>query len=135
MDTLFEIHSGLRWLIVLVAVMAVIWLALRWLQRKPYDQGSNILMMVFVRLLEIQTLIGIIYLIWSGIDNDLWPRERFEHLAAMLVAVFIAHLPERWKDATDLIRYRNNVVVIIVTLAIIFAGVVLLPGGTNRWDF
>lgn len=132
MNTLFEIHSGVRWLIVLVAVIAVIWLVVRWLQRKPYDRSSSMMMMVFTRLLEIQMLLGVVYLIWNGLDADFWPRYRFEHLAVMLVAVFIAHLPERWKNASDLIRYRNNVMIIVVTLAVIIAGVVLLPG--NRWE-
>lgn len=135
MDTLLDIHSGVRWLIVLIAVVTFARLAIGYFGRQPYDRSARGLMMLFSTSIDIQVLLGLIYLLWSGIDNDYWPRDRFEHMAVMLVALVIAHLPMRWRKTPDPLRYRNEMMVVLVVLAVIFVGVVTLPGGTARWEF
>ncbi|NLF74815.1 MAG: hypothetical protein GX573_03895 [Chloroflexi bacterium] len=134
MDTLFRIHSDLRWLLVAVAVLAVIRLVIGWLRREsPYDPISRSLMLLFSIGLDIQVLVGLIYFIWNGIDADYWPRQRFEHLVVMLIAAGVAHLPRRWRSAPAPVRYRNDALTVLAVLVIVFVGVILLPGGTNRW--
>jgi hypothetical protein len=133
-DTLFRIHSDLRWLLVAVAVLAVIRLVVGWLRREsPYDRASRSLMLLFTIGVDVQVLVGLIYFVWHGIDADYWPRQRFEHLVVMLIAAGVAHLPRRWRSAPAPIRYRNDVLAVIAVLVIVFVGVVLLPGGMNRW--
>ncbi|HEX3053264.1 MAG TPA: hypothetical protein VHP83_21580 [Aggregatilineaceae bacterium] len=137
MDTLFRIHGEVRWLILIVAAITVIYLVTRWLQKKPYDQRATFLTTLFGVTLDIQMLLGLIYFVWSGIDWDYWPRQRFEHLAVMFVAVGIAHMPRRWQTQADTVRYRNAIAVIIAVLVLIVVGILLLPGGSSsyRWDF
>ena len=138
MDTLFRIHSDLRWLIVAVAVLAAIRLAVGWLRRESiYDRASSMLMQLFAIGVDVQVLVGLVYFIWSGLDVEggYWPRERFEHLVVMLIAAGVAHLPRRWRSAPAPLRYRNDALAVIAVLVIVFVGVVLLPGGTNRWKF
>jgi hypothetical protein len=134
-ETLFHIHSGVRWLIVIVAVMTFVRLAIGYFGRQPYDRSARGLVALFSTFIDIQILLGLIYFIWSGIDNDYWPRARFEHMVVMFVAAFIAHLPVRWRKSPDPLRYRNDMLVVLVVLVVVFVGVVLLPGGTARWEF
>ncbi len=137
MDTVYRIHSDVRWLVLLVAVLTLIYFVVRWLQKKPYDKRAASLTTLFGITLDLQMLLGLIYFVWSGIDWDYWPRQRFEHLAVMFMAVGIAHLPRRWQNRADSIRYRNAVVVIVAVLVLIVVGILLLPGGSSsyRWDF
>jgi hypothetical protein len=136
MDTVFQIHSDLRWLVVAVAVITAIRLAVGFFGQQAYDRLARNLMLVFGILIDVQMLVGIIYFVWLGIEygTDFWQRYHFEHLAAMLVAVALAHLPRRWRTAPDVQRYRNDLVIVICVLAVIFVGVVALAGGMDRWE-
>lgn len=134
MSTLYRIHSDWRWIIVLLAVAAVIRLAIGLFGRQEYDRSSHILTLLFRISVDIQVLLGMIYFIWHGVENDLWPRYRFEHMAVMIVAAIVAHLPTRWRNAPEITRYRNDLLVVLATMVIIFVGVVLLPGGVDRWE-
>ena len=134
MSTLFRIHSDWRWLIVLLAVAAVIRLAVGLFGRQEYDRSARILTSLFAISIDIQVLLGLAYMIWQGIENDLWPRYRFEHLVVMVIAAIVAHLPSRWRNAPELTRYRNDLLAVLAVIVIIFVGVVLLPGGVNRWE-
>ncbi|MBN1963506.1 MAG: hypothetical protein JW910_02595 [Anaerolineae bacterium] len=134
MSTLFRIHSDLRWLLVAVAVIAVIRLAVALMRRQKYDRSSRVLMLAFSILVDVQVAVGLVYFLWNGFKYDLWPRYRFEHLALMLVAAAIAHLPMRWKNAPDTTRTRNDLLTVIVAMAVIVVAVLVLPGGTDRWQ-
>lgn len=136
MNTLFEIHSGLRWLILLLAALALIRLAVGLFAAQAYDRAATLLMRLLAAAIGIQMLIGLIYLIWNGIDADYWPTGRFIHAIVMFVAGYVVgDLPRRWRDAPPVTRYRNDLVVVIVALVIIFVGISALPGGnTGRWD-
>jgi cytochrome c oxidase subunit IV len=132
--TLFDLHSYLRWLVVLIAVAAIVRLALGLFRKDAYDRSSRVLTLLFSIAINVQVLVGIVYLIWNGSKYDYWPRERFEHMAVMLGALMLAHLPSRWKNRPSSLRYRNDLLVVVVVLALIFVGVVLLPGGMDRWE-
>jgi len=134
MSTLYRIHSDWRWIIVVLAVAAAVRLAVGLFRHQKYDRSSRILTLLFSISVDIQVLIGLVYFIWQGIEDDLWPRYRFEHLVIMLVAALVAHLPARWRTAPELSRYRNGLLVVLATMVIIFVGVVMLPGGINRWE-
>lgn len=134
MSTLYRIHSDWRWIIVVLAIVAVARLAVGLLGRQPYDRSSRILTRLFGISVDIQVLIGLVYFLWQGIENDLWPRYRFEHMVVMIVAAAVAHLPARWRSAPDQIRYRNDLLAVLAAIVLIFIGVLLLPGGMNRWE-
>jgi len=134
-DTLFDIHSTLRWLIVLFGFMAAIWLAIGFFGKRPYDRGSRILMMLFATSIDIQVLIGFIYFLWSGTRYDYWRRERWEHMVVMIVALILVHMPMRWRKADPIRRYRNDLLIVVCTLVAVFIGVALLLGGMERWNF
>jgi multisubunit Na+/H+ antiporter MnhB subunit len=83
-------------------------------------------------LLDLQVLLGLGYFLWTGLNGMGFPAFRMEHLAIMLVAAIAAHLPARWKTQEEKLRYRNIFLVVGFTLALIYVGVSILPGGWKR---
>jgi hypothetical protein len=132
MNFLLMVHSLLRWLIVLVAVVAGIKFLIGWLGKGPYTRIDRTLTAVFSGLIDLQVLIGLIFFIWTGLTGAGFPLVRWEHAFVMILAAVAAHTPMRWADAPDTLHFRNNFLIIIATLILIFIGVALLPGGWTR---
>ncbi len=126
MGIVLMIHSLLRWLILVVALVAIVKHLVGLVQKQSYDRFSGLLMSVFSGMMDLQALLGIIF-----ITTGLLPAYRIEHAATMLVAVIVAHLPAAWKKKDDRVRYRNGLLVVIGVIVLIVLGVALLPG--NRW--
>lgn len=129
---LWHLHAFLRWIAVIVAVVTVGKLVMGLMQGGPYDTLANRLMTIFSRVLGVQWLLGIIfalvlYVFPIGLGNT--PRHVWEHLAVMTVVVGLSEMHRRWKNAPDATRYRNNLVLVIVCLVLVFIGVALLPQG------
>jgi hypothetical protein len=132
MAYLLMIHSIVRWLIVIVAFAAIIKFAIGAFTGgafKPADRGLS---SAFSGLMDLQVLLGLVYFIWSGIVSSAWPGYRFEHLTVMLVAAAVAHLPARWKNASDKLRFRNALFAVLFALFFVYVGVARLPGGWAR---
>ncbi len=132
MIILLTIHSITRWLIVLVALALIARLIVGLVKKQPFDKAARSLTMAFGGLMDTQMLLGILYLLWSGFGEMGFPRYRLEHTLAMVVAVIVAHLPAMWKKAEDGTRTRNTLIAVVVSLLIIFIGVVPI-GGWARW--
>ena len=130
MEFVLQLHSCLRWLIVLVAVAGLVVFGLVWAGRLRPSKGTWGLMAAFAGLVDLQMLLGIIYLLWNGLATDTgFPTYRIEHAVTMLVAVAVAHLNARWRSAAEPIRARNNVLLILGVLVLIYLGVARLPQG------
>jgi len=128
MDFVLMLHSIVRWIIVIVALAAIIRFVLVWAGKA---QGSNMdrgLMSGFSGLLDLQVLLGLIYLVWNGLSGTGFPLYRLEHAFTMIVAVVIAHMSIRWKNAEAPIRARNNLVAIVASSVLIFIGVAIVGG-------
>lgn len=132
MDILLMVHSIIRWLIVAVGLIALVKFAIGWLGNGRFSGMDRGLTSGFSGLMDLQALLGLIFLIWSGIDGVGFPRHRIEHAVTMILAVIVVHMPARWKGKPDEIRFRNSLIVVLVTAVLIFAGVASLPGGWTR---
>jgi uncharacterized membrane protein YphA (DoxX/SURF4 family) len=121
---LLSIHSIVRWIVVVVAVIALLKFAAGWLGKMPFQSMDRGLMAGFTGLLDLQLLLGIILLIVLGIE-----RYRLEHAFTMIIALVLVHLARRWREAPDAIRFRNNFLVILAAILLIIAGVLVLPQG------
>jgi hypothetical protein len=136
MAYLFSLHSFVRWLLLLVAVIALVKFALGWWQKKPFAKMDRGLQSGLSGLLDTQWLLGLIYFVvtglgWLGSPAVGFSRPRLEHFVAMTVAVVVGHLPAAWKNKPDATRFRNNLWVVIAVIILILLGVSVLPG--NRW--
>ncbi len=133
MTLLLTLHSILRWVIVLAALALIIKFALGLINKQPYDKAARGLTSAFSGLMDTQLLLGTVFFAWSGlaIQGGFALRHRWEHLAVMLVAVIVAHLPAMWKQRDNQTRYRNGLIAVLVSILLVVAGVFALPG--NRW--
>jgi uncharacterized membrane protein YfhO len=132
MKILLMAHSGLRWIILLVAIIAIVKFALGWLRGGQFKGMDRGLTAGFSGLMDLQVTLGIIYLLWNGFAAAGFPPKRIEHAVIMIIAAVVAHLPARWKNADDKTRFRNNLFVIIGALVLVLVGIASLPGGLSR---
>lgn len=132
MDILLVVHSYLRWLIMLVAVIAAVKFAIGWLRGGAFKGMDRGLASGFSGLLDLQVTLGLILMVWMGLAGAGFPMFRVEHATTMIVAAVVAHLPARWKNAADKTRFRNTLFCILGALLLVYAGVMSLPGGWSR---
>ncbi|MCP4139912.1 MAG: hypothetical protein GY755_06425 [Chloroflexi bacterium] len=125
-------HSGIRWLIILAALSALALFGYGWIVKKTFPKLSRILPAAYSGLLDAQVLLGLIFMIWTGSQGAGYPRFRLEHMAMMILAAVLAHLPSRWAKAGKENLYRNTFLVILGTLLLIYLGILVLPGGWTR---
>lgn len=129
MQILLMIHSLLRWLIIIAAVVAAVKFTMGWRQGVAYQGMDRGIASGFSGLIDLQVTLGLIYLIWNGIAGAGFPAYRIEHAITMIVAAVVAHLHVIWKNSEDKIRFRNSLFIVLDVLIIIFIGVARLPGG------
>jgi hypothetical protein len=133
MSILLMLHSIVRWIVVLVAVVAIVKLALGWLRGGAFKGMDRGLVAGFSGLMDLQATLGIVFLLWNGLATEIgFPRHRIEHAFVMIIAAVVAHLPARWKNAGDSTRFRNSLIAIVVSLVLVYIGVATLPGGWSR---
>ena len=124
LNIILMIHSITRWIIVIVGVIAAAKFALGGLGRTPYRPMDRGLMSGFTGLMDLQLLLGAMMLIGFGLEPY-----RLEHALTMLVAVILAHLSVRWRNAADVIKFRNNFLLVVGVFLLIFLGIAVLPQG------
>jgi hypothetical protein len=127
MPVLLTIHSYVRWLIVIVAVIAAVKFAIGWLRGGAFQSMDRGLTSGFSGLIDLQVTLGLVYMIWNGLAVEGFPAFRIEHAITMIIAAVVAHLPARWKNVEDKTRFRNSLFIVLDVLIIIFIGVVRLP--------
>lgn len=122
---LLQLHSGVRWLVVLITVVALIKLVLGIVQKQSYDKLTQRIMTAFSMLTSLQWLIGIVVLLSMGVYNS---GQIWSHAGTMSIAVAVSHLHNRWKKAEDSVRYRMSLLVVIAVLVLVIIGVALVNG-------
>ncbi len=129
LGVVLEIHSLVRWVVVAVSLAALIWFALVWLRALRSEKVDRGLIAAFSGLIDVQVLIGIIFIVWSGLAGAGFPGYRIEHAVIMIIAAAVAHLSLRWRGAAVPLRARNNLALIVGVLILVFIGVSRLPQG------
>ena len=124
MDIILTIHSINRWIIVAVALIAIVEFVIGWLGKKEYKPLDRALMGAFAGLMDLQALLGIVLII----DRD-FTGKSVEHATTMILAVLLTHLLMRRRNKDAAIKFRTNLIAIIGSLILIIAGVIVLPQG------
>ena len=132
MNILLMAHSGLRWLVLLVAAVAVVKFALGWLKGGEFKGMDRGLASAFSGLMDLQALLGIVFLLLNGFTGSGFPLFRIEHGTIMILAAVVGHLPSRWKNAASKTRFRNSLFAIVGSVLLVIVGIALLPGGLSR---
>jgi|YNPNPStandDraft_1061719.scaffolds.fasta_scaffold72817_2 hypothetical protein len=133
LQVLFYAHSWVRWLILLAAAIAIAKYLIGLAGKREFDKMSGGLTSAFSGLMDLQVVLGLSYFLWSGLAGAGFPRQRIEHLAIMIIAAVVAHLPAIWKSKSAAVRYRNTLLTVLVSLLLVVVGVFTLSG--NRWVF
>ncbi|MCO5185902.1 MAG: hypothetical protein M9918_10765 [Anaerolineae bacterium] len=94
MDFLIGLHSGIRWLVVVVWVVLVLRYLLAWALNPRYRPFDRYLYTVFSGLLDFNVAIGLLLLILNILEGTSDVIYWF-HMGVMLFAAVTAHLASR----------------------------------------
>jgi hypothetical protein len=125
MGFVLTLHSIVRWLVVLVAVIAVVRYALVMAGKAQSSGMDRGLMAGYTGLLDLNVLLGLILIIGLG-----FTPQRIEHAVTNIIAVVVAHfLAQRAKKVEDAkLKARTNLLGVVISLVIIVVGVALIGG-------
>ena len=76
MTILLIIHSIVRWVILLVALAAIVKFLIGWLRRSAFTGMDRGLMSGFSGLMDVQATLGLILLLWGGFTGMGFPLYR-----------------------------------------------------------
>ncbi len=126
MDIVRTIHGEVRWLVAIVAIVVIVKFALGLIQKSKYGPMDRGLMSGLVGLIDLNFLLGLILLFTLGFEG----QARLEHAGTMFIAVLLGHSNAAWRKSEDSAKkFRNNLILVIVVLALVFLGVTRLRGG------
>jgi hypothetical protein len=131
MEIVRVLHSGVRWLVLLNAILILVYFALAFLQSRPWEKRSQTLLTIFSSLIGVQWVLGLMMLLWQGSQTGFGLRHYWEHLFWQTAALAVAHLHFRWRrqSLADRVRYRNGLVLVVAVFALIVIGILVLPQG------
>lgn len=130
MGIVLMLHSLWRWVVVVVAVIALVKFALGWLQRKNPDALDYRLLLAFTTSIDIQVLLGIILVVLLAINGAVG-MATIEHIVILVIAAVVAHASAMWRKRQDNTFFRNSFLDVLATLVLIIAGVAVV----NGWHF
>jgi hypothetical protein len=126
MTFLYHAHSGLRFLVLLAAVLAIAYLAFGLATRRPYDRTARVLGAVFTGTLDLQVLLGIALLFVRPFYGAL-----MGHVVMMLLAAAVAHgAAVMGRQSTEPRRqYMIPLVGIVLALVFVVGGIMSIGRG------
>jgi hypothetical protein len=133
MTIVLTIHSLIRWIIMLVALALIVRLSIGLVKKQPFDKIAAGLTSAFAGLMDTQMLLGGLFFLVSGFGGTGFPTYRWEHAISMLLAIVTAHLPRVWKKAEDGVRTRHTLLAVVISLLLVFLGIVPIGGWTRWW--
>ena len=119
MNGLFHAHSGLRYLILAVAAVAIVVYGLALTKERPQTSFDRILMSVFTGLLDLQLVLGVALIVFGILYPAL-----IGHIAMMVLAVVVAHAAGVISRKTTEARKAHS-----MRLAGVLGALVLILGG------
>jgi len=126
---LLTAHSVLRWLILLIALVAIVKYLIGWLSNSQFKGMDRGLMSGFSGLMDLQVTLGIILLLWSGFSGAGFSISRILHGVLMIVAAVVAHLSARWKNVDDKTHFQSNLFIVVGSLVLVAIGIAVLSMG------
>ena len=119
MDALFAAHSGTRYLVLLVAVIALLWFVWGLGTNRAFSRPAPTIFTVFVALLDLQALMGIVLVIGGHRPPGIWG-----HVALMILAVTLAHSMKRSTRRST--GYGRPLLGVAGALALIVVGILAI---------
>ena len=130
MGFILTIHGLVRWLVAIVALVAIVRSVMGLVQKQSYTSSDRSLISAYTIVMDINLLLGLILLFGLGGG---FPMLRIEHATTMILAIVAAHSTAAWRKSDNSAKkFRNNLIAVVVSLALVFLGVMRLRGG---WMF
>ena len=134
-SALLGAHSGLRWLLVISLVMAIITAMIGWIGNKKYTKMDNIIALALVSFTHIMAILGLVLYFVS--PKVRWTKEtmgdtlaRFwsmEHGLIMLIVVVLITVGrvKSKKATTDLLKHKKGAIFYLLAFVLIlWAGII-----------
>lgn len=130
MDVIVGVHSLVRWLVVIIAVVALVRYALVMAGRAQASGMDRGLMSGYTGLLDLNVLLGLIIIVGLSISGGQVLIVWIEHAVANIAGVAVAHIfAQRAKKMEDAqLKARTNLLGIVISILIIVVGVALVGG-------
>ncbi len=119
---LLEAHSGLRWLLIAVTILALV-VTLRSLRGGATGMPNRIAMLLFRIVITLQWVVGLLLIIVQSPFS--LAGHRGEHAATMTLAMALTHIFGGRRAARPLV----SLILILVVLALVFFSILRLPQG------
>lgn len=131
MQILFQAHSGWRYIVILVAVVAIIKLLIGWVSQGKWSRVDQGLGAALPIVMDIQLLLGLVLYLMAP---TAWFHGRNigfgEHFGTMVLAIIAAHLT--WvrvkKSETSAGKFRTGVLGYIIAGLLVGLGVMRITG-------
>lgn len=124
MTALYHSHSGLRFLVLLAAAVAIVYYAFGLATGRPFDKVGRVLGSIFVGLLDLQILLGL-----SMIAMGLWYPALAGHLVMMLAAAAVAHVVLARNRKREKPTWVAPLVGVVASLVLIVLGILAIGRG------
>jgi hypothetical protein len=126
MNVVLMVHSIVRWLVVLVAVVAAVRFVLVMASKAQSSGMDRGLMSGYTGLLDLNVLLGLILII--GLSE--WEAVQIEHAVTNIIAVVVAHIfAQRAKKMEDAkLKARTSLLGVVISILIIVVGVAFIGG-------
>ena len=132
---LLHAHSGLRWLLLITLIIAIITAFIGWLGKKEYQKTDNIVALLLLSFTHLMGMIGIVlYFISPNVKSmkhamsDAFLRFwTMEHGLVMLIAIVLITIGRvKSKKATeDLVKHKMGAIFYsIAFIMILWAGII-----------
>jgi hypothetical protein len=127
---LLHLHSGLRYLVLLAAVIALGYAIFGWVTGRSYDRGMRASASAFAGLLHLQILIGFVILVSGRLAGGIGGA-LIGHLFMMLFAAAAAQIPlsVMRRRPPEERSYPPHAISIIVALVLIWVGIASIGRG------
>lgn len=142
MEILKSAHSGWRYLVLILLVVALIQALSGWLGKKPYTEGNRKINLFTLISAHIQLLMGLILYFgnsWYKVDSSVafgryW---KMEHIGMMVLAVILITVGNaRSKKGTDAtIKHRSVALYFGLALILILASIYAMVGADPSRSF
>lgn len=124
MTALFHAHSGLRFLVLLAAAVAMAYFAFGLVTKRPFDKTGRVLGSVFVGLLDLQILLGL-----AMVAMGFWYPALMGHLSMMVIGAAVAHVLLARNRRSTSPSWKAPMLAVGTSLALIVLGIMAIQRG------
>ena len=121
MEILFQVHSSIRYLVLLIGVVTAGYLFVALIRRTPFGAGARVMSAIFTGLLDLQVLLGLLLMMSLPVYPAL-----YGHLVMMMLAAVVAHAGSIVNRRRPAEQQSNVVALVSVALTLL-----LLVGGIS----